>query len=333
MLKELYIDNIKQYYSPNNKDQVLSIQFIYDYLICDYTNDYLPLNKKFKIGQFFSKSSVLQKNTDWGKSLNDYIIIYTAEQAYKNTEKNYISKINKGDTYVYTTNKFGYNDILINPYEVNMLANHRNDVKKYVNTTYKWIRTLLGKYLPYARSDKNKFWSYEHKLTPQEIYDLYGNDKTNSDIAYHNIMRYKDLLEQTRTIRNLGEFNDQIKPYLSKINVFVFKGKQLITKIKSFSKTDVAKFCSLTLLYRTYNSTLNMLIYNYSKSLNDITIFNDEYSVKNIIKMKKEGKSSEKITEQLKNFKKNIEDSLNDLDNYLQTVKELDKKIDELLNE
>jgi predicted P-loop ATPase/GTPase len=146
-------------------------------------------------------------------------------------------------------------------------------------------------------------------------------------------MRYKDLLEQTRTIRNLGEFNDQIKPYLSKINVFVFKGKQLITKIKSFSKTDVAKFCSLTLLYRTYNSTLNMLIYNYSKSLNDITIFNDEYSVKNIIKMKKEGKSSEKITEQLKNFKKNIEDSLNDLDNYLQTVKELDKKIDELLNE
>ena len=291
------------------------------------------INMNLKVGKVNSKASNIQKITNWGKSLNDYIIVYTASSTYKK-DGNTKSTINQGKnnavSYVDTT--MGYNELKHSNY-VTRRKEQREDYLDTYKRTYKWIKTLLGQYKPYAGGKQNSVWEYGKKLNDDDYYTLYSDDHYCNKLVRENIGRYKVLLAQTKSLKNVNIYVEQMKSIMADINTFVVNGKNLITKIKSTYKEDKDKFKTLMLLYGTYNKTLNIIITRYSSIQQHIENFNNEYNIKNIFSKKYSWQTDYDLQDNINTSINKIKSKINLLEQYLPQIEELNDKIYDILNQ
>lgn len=308
----------------------------------EYINDILNINSRnfcgryimnLKVGKVNSKASNIQKITNWGKSLNDYIIVYTASSTYKE-DGNTKSTINQGKnnavSYVDTT--MGYNELKHSNY-VTRRKEQREDYKDTYKRTYKWVKNLLGQFEPYAGGKQNSIWEYGKKLNDEDYYKLYIDDNYCNRIVRDNIARYKVILAQTKSLRNINIYVEQMKTILRDINTFVLNGKSLITKIKSTYKEDKDKFKTLMLLYETFNRTLTLIISRYSRIQQEIDDFNKEYNVKNIFSKKSSWQTDDDLQMEITNYINKIKSKIDILEKYIPQIERLNDKIYDILDQ
>lgn len=298
--------------------------------IFGYNNYLNPLiSHKINVGKINSKASTLQKLTNWGNSLDDEIIIYTPSKIYQDDEHH--STINQGKDNMYTQ-ELGYNEIKHSNH-VNRRLQQRKDFYDIQNSTYKWVRDILGKYEPYAGGKQNKIWKYGNKILNQSYYTLYSNDMANDEIAHENIAKYKVMLNQAKSLKDVNIYKEQLKNILGTINTSIINGKDFILKIKNTYKEDKDKFKSLMLLYSVFNKTLSAIIARYNSIQNRIIDFNKEYNIKNIFAAKRLYDTNNDLQERIKSEINVIKSDVNNLNNFMPQLIDINDKINKILED
>ena len=293
---------------------------------------YPLLDKKIKIGKINSKASTLQKLTNWGNSLDDQIIIYTASKMYRDYEHQ--STINQGETpMTYHINNYnGYNDIK-HQNIINRRYKQRKDYQDIYKQTYKWVKDILGKYKPYAGGKQNEIWSYGKKLTDTDYYVLYRDDNSNNKIVNDNIARYKVLLNQARSLKEVNIYKEQLKTILGIINTSVINSQDFIQKIKTTYKENKDKFKSLMLLYSVFNKTLSTIIAKYNNIQEKIIDFNNTYNIKNIFQAKNTYDTNADLQYYITTKIADIKNQVYHLNNFMPQLTNINDKINKILED
>ena len=177
---------------------------------------------KFKVGAFYSKASYLQKLTNWGKNLDDEIIILNFLKPYSKdgyySKGLYIDNLGKdqGERTMY--NEIGGYNTQKNDISKSRYKFHRfNDFKEY-GQRYKWLRDILGNILPYLGGKNNECFKYGVSLSDYDYEQLFETDKYCQKIVLLNKKKYTKLaaeLKATRKINN--EFNKLTKNILDEL--------------------------------------------------------------------------------------------------------------------
>ena len=319
---------IKKYDIYDNKiNHMVGFDYIYKEL--DVNNSVI-CPQKDKVGKFYSKSSILQKNTNWGKNENDYIIIYTPTGGYLDPNKKYVtSTYNDGEGKVryYTSPETSYNDIMSDTDKITKKQQQQKDFREAERRTYKWIKTILNKYLPYAGGKQNKIWEYLKKLQSTDYSSLYNDDEYNNEIVQENNKRYNLLLQQLKSIKKFDVFKEQLKLNIEKISNYVKLNKNYLLQIKQYFKTDKEKYKILMTLYITYMQTLNNTMSLYNKINIEIKKLNDSVNIKYI----KNNYLTRSTTTSIERIRNNITNDLNNLTNMLNQVETFKNKLDDEL--
>ena len=308
-------------------DKFLNINSNENFIIkntCKYNN--------ISVGKIVSKASTLQKITNWGTSLNDYVIIYTASQPYRENGMLKSTFNNGADKMYYDMSQLkGYNEFKHSSY-IKRRSQQRKDFQEIYDRTYKWVKDLLGKYKPYAGGKQNKIWEYDKKLNQTNYYDLYSDDTYNNTIVRDNIERYRLLLQQTKSIKDIKIYVEELKNIIKNINTYIINSKDFVNKIKETYKTDKDMFKTLMLLQTTYNHTISVIMSQYSYIQHLINIFNKTYNIKNILSVKNNYESNSDIDYKIKSAMINIKNRLDYLNEYMSQAEEINNKIEDILN-
>ena len=315
----------------------------YDDKIFEFINNKLNINarfshlyplsdKKTKVGKINSKASTLQKLTNWGNSLDDQIIIYTPSKIYRDNEHQ--STINQGETpMTYHINNYtGYNEIK-HQNLINRRYKQRKDYQDIYKQTYKWVKDILGKYKPYAGGKQNEIWSYGKKLTDANYSILYRDDNSNNKIVNDNIARYKVLLNQARSLKEVNIYKEQLKTILGIINTSVINSQNFIQKIKTTYKENKDKFKSLMLLYSVFNKTLSTIIAKYNNIQEKIIDFNNTYNIKNIFQAKNSYDTNADLQYRITTKMADIKNQVYHLNNFMPQLTNINDKINKILED
>ncbi len=334
-------DILNNYYKYNKLEETPKIDLIDigkelefnvpDYNLYDFVQKFNISESSFgkpyshKVGAFYTKSSNIYKETGWGNSNNDYILIYVPQSIYISPDYKYVSKYNKVNTYPGGNYIEGYND-LKNSERNNVVQQHKKDVEELKEKQYKWVKDILGKYLPYGNKEKEDIFAFGNKLEDYDYEKLYGNDKYCSKLAYANYLKYKSIIQENKAINKIKDVENDIIPIVSKIKTYIGNNKILSDNIKLVYRKDVDKFKELILLYGVYTKTLNVAMDQYSKiilRIKDINLYktnnknkilsDDEYSKKQYINTIQQGISRLNIL--IDELKNNILTSIDEINN------------------
>lgn len=247
--------------------------------------------KFYNIKNIASKASAIQKYTDWGKSPNDYFIIYKPKGIYGNeiTSETTIddTSVQKMDM-MYSKSRYGYNDIKINRDNALVQA-HKTDVT--ITKLYTWVKNILGKYKPYAGGKDSKYFEYGKILTLDDFYHIYGDDERRNAIASTNFKRLQTAASVIRAC-NVTEEKEKLEGFIKSINTYNNTAVQLVDKIKNID--DLTAVSKAVALYGVYMN-------NIQEALRRIAICKNTLNSLNI-----ELKSVTKTADALNNYKKSI---------------------------
>ena len=257
-----------------------------------------------KLNKIYRKSSAIFKTTDWGKSPDDYMLIYNPLQSYKKDGNN-ISSV--GSSRIYTNSYKGYNDCMANRDFVERKTQQKEDYQEQRVKIYKWAKTILGKFIPYNQS----------------------NDEYCKRISAENNAKYKLLVSQLKSVIKLKEYKEELKTYFQKLSDYISLQKDYNNKIKSYLKEDINKFKLLMFLYSNYLNSINNVISKYGEIQKIIIKYKDLYKIKNIVSADKENNETTRYT--IESTNKTIKGELTLLNNLLDNVQKIKEKLDEQL--
>lgn len=207
-----------------------------------YTND----NYDFTPGKFLSKASRLQKNTNWGKSDDDYVIIFKSSD--------YL--VHKNDAY--NKNKEA----------------HINDVKKYVSSKFRWLYNIFGDIIPYGSYTKKEKQEKVYKFMQKvELYTLKYSieaDTYCTNMLESNHKKYEALKQVIKSINLLSSNNGVKQQYASlsqTLNQYIELSKKYKNKIKQNTSIN-SNLSEQVSLFAAYSYILN----DFIKTVSDISI-------------------------------------------------------------
>lgn len=225
----------------------------------------------FDIGNFYNSLSNIRKLSDWGKSNKDKLIIYTPKGRYSDEEGN-ISQVTRTSTTVQhgvittsvstedmpkNNNYFGYNEYKHNSYFNARRSQQKDDAAESIKSKYKWIRDILGNYIPYAGGKNSELFQLYRPLALDDFCKLYGNDTYCSNIAYRNHKRYRYQAAQNRQTPEYikGAIKKPINALLSKLQTYIIDGENFNKKIKDSKGSD--NFQELIEAYFVYQQSIS----------------------------------------------------------------------------
>ena len=205
----------------------------------------------------------------------------------------------------------------------------RNDYQELKDRTYKWTKTILGKYIPY-NNEAQKIFEFGKKLEEYDYEKLYGDDNYCNKLVMSNYQNYKLILTQTKAIKETNTYKQDIKDILVKLKDFVNIQQEYTDNIKTIYKTDPQKFKVLMLLYGSYMKSINLTM-STIKSLQNLINDNPALDIKNLVKKNKSDQEKEQLKSQLNRINTRLKTTIDKLNNYMKEIEQFKDKIDELL--
>ena len=254
-----------------SRDKIEEVGFPYIQSHLDLTEMSFEQTSLFDIGCFYKSTSNIRKLSDWGKSNQDKLIIYKPKGGYSDEEGDK-SKVTKTSTIVKhgvkTTNvniedmpsennHMGYNEYKHNTSFNARRLKQKEDAKDLIKSKYKWIRDILGNYIPYAGGKDSELFKLYKPLEDSDFLRLYGNDTYCSAIAYNNHKRYRYQAAQNRQTPAYikGAIKRPINSLLSKLQTYIINGEDFNKKIKDSRGTR--KFQELIEAYFVYQQSIS----------------------------------------------------------------------------
>lgn len=223
--------------------------------ICLQDSDDIP---KFKPGKFLSKASKLQKLTNWGKSDDDYVLIYSP-----------IKSANQYTNYLQDKGSRKYDQ--------------RKIVDTYVHDRFKWLYNIFDEIIPYGNGTKSekstKLYQFMNKVDRWYIRSAYEADEYCVQMLKANEEKYAALKETIRSINEIKGKNieEQYTILQKELQNYINKGNQYNIKIKQNFNKPNAELTNIVELYAAYSYVLNDFIKcvtsisNQLKKINTLT--------------------------------------------------------------
>ena len=240
-------------------DKIEEVGFPYIQSHLDLTEMQFEKDHLFDIGNFYNKTSNIQKFTDWGQNNSDKLIIYRPKKGYSDEEGNK-SKVIKNVTIEDMPSgnlNWGYNE-----YKHMRMFNSRRDKqresgKEQIKSKYKWIRDILGNCIPYAGGKDSPLFTSLEPLSDEDFMKIYGNDTYCSNIAYKNNRHYRYQAAQNRQTPEYikDSIKKPVNAVLDKLKTYVIDGESFNKKIQQLKGTD--KFQELIEAYFIYQQSIS----------------------------------------------------------------------------
>lgn len=313
---------LSRYWFGKTGKKEVGIQYIKKHL--DLSELEINTSNLFDIGAFYVSDSNIRKYSDWGHKNTDKIIIYIPSERYEDSASGTISKIErtKGDltNMPSTNNLYGYNEYKHRKYLNYRQQKQRDDAKDIAKSHYKWIRDILGKYLPYAGGKDSKYLMALEHLEDDDFLKMYGSDTYCSEIAYKNHVRYK--YEASKLKLSLKNVQRQIKEpldnLLKTLETYTIKGEQFSKAIKTTRNTPI--FQEIMESYYVYQQTVSYCIGEIARIQQLYKRYIDIYhNDKREVRAHEKSEVNEKFEE--------LVTLVNDLQVFMNQLTELDEKI------
>lgn len=278
-----------------------------------------------KVGAFYSKASNLQKITNWGKNLDDEIIILNFIKPYHKGENN--SKITYTD-YAgkeYERNMYnqmgGYNTQKNDRTSSRYKQHKFNDFQTY-GQRYKWLKDILGNTLPYLGGKDSELFKYGVELSDYDYDRLYETDKYCQQIILRNRAKYKQLAVEIRAIKKINnEFTKLTKNILDELQRLNTLNITLSNNIKKY-KDDKEKFTKLVMLFGSFSKFYNTILSFVASYQKDLKQLNNIMQDKN--------RSSDPYT--IKRLTENVQNQYISLMKYMESENNIADKINNIIN-
>lgn len=233
----------------NNKkipDIVDIVQSRYIYNPGYYNENSAYLTGDTFIGKFLHKGSVLYKQTKWGDNPDDYVIVYNPMQQFNNRHSEFYAKYQKTDNVV----------------------KHKEDVRLYVDTRFRWIRDIYGDILPYGGTKEYKsakLYKFMSVFNEYSFISAYNADQYCNKMYQLNKQKYNSLKTIIKSINDIEvKYKKYITDSLNKLSEhiqYTQEISELISTLSSESSNKInSKIFEISNKYAAYQFAINETI-------------------------------------------------------------------------
>lgn len=245
----------------NNKkisDIVDIVQSRYIYNPNYYNENSAYLSGDICIGKFLHKGSVLYKQTKWGDNPDDYVIVYDPMKQF-NRQSEFYATYQKTDKVV----------------------KHKEDVRLYVDTRFKWIRDIYGDILPYGGTKEYKsakLYKFMSVFNEYSFNSAYNADQYCYKMYQLNKSKYNSLKTVIKSINDIDvKYKKYINDSLNKLSEHIQYTQEISELISTLSEESSNKINSkifeISNKYAAYQFAINetiVLLNTVNKHILDI---------------------------------------------------------------